>query len=434
MLDWLSGDDDDDDAPAESDSPGEDLLGDADWEDDGDLGGMGDMDDELGFDDMEDDGQAVGELSNRVDSMEEEIGKMSSTVNTIKHENEEMGTDLEEVQDNVRKLLEIYEMVTRGVNPFVDDDPFETNDTSFDLFGDEGDEGAGDESVDGADEFGDDFGDMDDFAFDDEEDDLLDDDEDELLDDDEDDLLDDDLDDGADDGEGGRSFDELKEEYESGDADWDDPDDAEDDPPDTDDEPDFDAGPDGDTDPVEELADPVERADGFDAHDKDNSMMGILGEKPYLATLPEGYAVDLIVMEWLEELDEHLEEGSAGDVIEYYRAIGWISNDVAEQLQAFAPGLSDVDFATEPQPGSVLPVAVHKTSLRYIHRLATTTSRRVVVTDAGVEDLPGGEDPDLNQLADEIALAARTDGGSFWAAIEGFDSSRTSRFTAGDQP
>lgn len=429
MLDWLR-DDDDGEEPTSGDSPGEDLLGDADWEED-DMGDMGDMGDDLGFDDMAGGGdQAVDELANRVDGFEEEIGKMSSTVNTIKHENAEMGEDLDEVKDNVRKLLEIYEMVTRGVNPFVDDDPFAGGqESSFDLFGDDGgDDDAEDGAFDDADAFvDDDFDDMDEFEFDEEEE------EDPF---EADEAFEEDPDGANDEDGGGRSFDELKEEYESGEAEWDDADETEDDfvdeePPEDDPFDDNDIE-ESETEPVEDSSPPSSDHPGYDAPEGLDGSMGILGEKPYLAQLPDGYAVDIVVMEWLAELDAYLEEGSAGDIVEYYRVIGWISNEVADELQAFAPGLSD-GAAEPPTLGAALPVEAHKTSLQYIHELATTTSRRVVVSDSISErgDLATMQTPELDDLT-RRAMEARTDGGSFWAAIEGFDSSGQSNEPSGD--
>lgn len=426
MLDWLRGGDDGSDG---GDGVGEDLLEDAEWEGD-DLGdGMGDdgLGDDLEFDEFgggDEDGE-LDELMNRVDAFEEEVGTMSSTVNTIKHENSEMGEDLTEMKDNIRKLLEIYEMVTRGVNPFADDDPFASgaSESSFDLFGD-GDAGA----EDGGDEF---------------------DDADALLDDEFDDMdgfeLDDEPDAGAEETGEARSFEELKEEYESGDANWDEDEETEDqvaaestdEPVDTDDEvlEEIDEPDDVDDEPALEM--PMEDTDdstttyddprigtsGYDAPAGGEPTAGVLGEKPYLRHLPEGYTTDLVIMRWLSKLDEYSEDESAADTVEYYRAIGWISNDVATELQSYAPGLSTVDLEEEPMPSSTLPFEAHQRSLRYIHHLATTRSRRVVLTESSefLEDVLELDPGTMEDLTGNSAQMARTDGGGFWAGIEGFD-------------
>jgi archaellum component FlaD/FlaE len=228
---------------------------------------FGDFDDDLdGLDGMEEgNGASSTELENRIEDLENEVANVSSTANTVRSENEQISEQVEEVEENVRKLLEIYEMVTRGVNPFVDDVSPEAGmgggGSDFGLFGDEdgGEEDPADEDLESdiadaeAEEFFDDdafdegfeedeaFGD-DEFEteFDDEE--FTEDDEafdaggDEDLEDlgDFDDDIDEDFDDEAfdedmsgeeaesdgDSGGGGTSFEELKAEYESGDADW----------------------------------------------------------------------------------------------------------------------------------------------------------------------------------------------------------------------
>jgi len=76
------------------------------------VGGLEEEEDELG--------QAgkITELETRLKDLENEVGLVSSKLNTIKAENEEIGKRLEEIEENIRKLLGIYEMVTEGINPF----------------------------------------------------------------------------------------------------------------------------------------------------------------------------------------------------------------------------------------------------------------------------------------------------------------------------
>ncbi|AEA47478.1 Flagella accessory C family protein [Archaeoglobus veneficus SNP6] len=63
-------------------------------------------------------GGKITELETRIKDLENEVGMISSKLNTIKSENEEIGKRLEEIEENIRKLLGIYEMVTEGINPF----------------------------------------------------------------------------------------------------------------------------------------------------------------------------------------------------------------------------------------------------------------------------------------------------------------------------
>jgi flagellar protein FlaE/flagellar protein FlaC len=116
---------------------------------------MDEWDDEFGGGD--DDGD-TGALAGRIDDLEAEVATLSSTVSTVRSENEEIAAAIADTEEDVRSLLDIYEMVTRGINPFVDepsafgDDPGQG---SFDLFEDDADEAASlDEDVASADAAG----------------------------------------------------------------------------------------------------------------------------------------------------------------------------------------------------------------------------------------------------------------------------------------
>ena len=117
---------------------------------------MDEWDDEFGGGD-DDDGD-TGALAGRIDDLEAEVATLSSTVSTVRSENEEIAAAIADTEEDVRSLLDIYEMVTRGINPFVDepsafgDDPGQG---SFDLFEDDADEAASlDEDVASADAAG----------------------------------------------------------------------------------------------------------------------------------------------------------------------------------------------------------------------------------------------------------------------------------------
>lgn len=211
---------------------------------------FGDFGDDLddGFDDDEfggfgdDNSEELAELEDRVGELENEVSAISSGMNTVREENKQIGETVEELDDTIRKLLDIYEMVTRGINPFVDDAREMgglDGGGAFGLFEAEAeDEEHLDPEVANADAesfFDDDFGELDaeegakeaELAAEDElaeaeresPADVLDDEDDE---DGEADAADETDDAG---GAGGASFDDLKEQYEEGDG-WDDEDDA----------------------------------------------------------------------------------------------------------------------------------------------------------------------------------------------------------------
>jgi len=394
---------------------------------DDDLGGLGGLDDDVGGfgDDLDGAGEksaGVGELEHRIDEFENELGSLSSTVNTVRTENEQIAESVGEVEENVRKLLDIYEMVTRGVNPFADDIDAglgggDLSDGSFGLFDDEEPTGGDDE-----------LSDADAEGFFDEE--LIDDSFDEDLIDDSFDDFGDEADaegfqDGFDDESGGASFEELKAEYESGDADWADSDDEgwEDE---TDGDQLFDEAADAegewddglaeestldeaggdDTDESADAGESVggeefrENGDGQEADeriaageraDTEDDAGGVNTEdgaadtstatdtKPYLSTVPEGFAAELLVVEWLEFLVEEGGVRESARALEYYERIDWLDERVADELQAYLRGFDgDGD-------GS-LTIEHHTQSLRYIGQLSGDGAAVALLCEGGGAD------------------------------------------------
>ena len=407
LLDRFRGDD----AAGEDDGGGDPLLDDDDAfggaEGDDDLDGFGEMDGWEGDDpfggDEEDD---TAELENRVDDLENEVAGLSSSVSTVRSENEEISETVDDMGEDIRSLLDIYEMVTRGINPFVDDvqaggmgDEF-GGDGSFGLFDDDDDDDDEGEDLD------DDLASADADSFFDE--DLLDEEEefDDLdgglgdgLDEDEDEEEFDDFD--ADDttdtetmateNGGGKSFSELKDEYESGDADWadgdeegadpfDDPDPLADPDEGFDDAPDaFDAEVESDPDPgPAESGSAAGGNGGFEFVGSDD--LSAQPQKPYLTALPGDYVGDLMVMEWLEYLVEESDATDAVRAINYYRRVEWVDDDVADRLKAFLSGFGDIDRNRVDDPGTAqLTLDHHTQSLKYIMQLTNATAESVVI-------------------------------------------------------
>ena len=265
VMDWINGDDGSESEPVATDGLGfDDDLDDFDDGMDGEFdegetgdgfddGGMDDLGGEMGgFDDdgmddlggemgggggLDDSGGGLGgpdidpdtiaEMEDRISELENQVSSTTSEMSTVREENKQIGETVEELDDTIRKLLDIYEMVTRGINPFVDDAREMgglENEGAFGLFEmEEESEDDLDPEVADADAeafFDEDFGDLD--AEEDEAElaagDELEGEEREdpaaALDDDADDLGADNLDEGDDAGGGGTSFDDLKSEYE----------------------------------------------------------------------------------------------------------------------------------------------------------------------------------------------------------------------------
>ncbi|WP_259534371.1 FlaD/FlaE family flagellar protein [Halalkaliarchaeum sp. AArc-CO] len=451
LLDGEDGDDGDGDPLGDDGGFGDDGLGGDDLGGDG-LGGdefgdglggeFDDFDDGLGGE-FDEEGADTDELENRLDELENEVATLSSTVSTVRSENEEISETVENIEEDVRNLLDIYEMVTRGINPFVDDEGFDGaggGGGDFGLFDDAGAEEEAeelDESVAGAeaDEFFDESVVEPDDELDDELDDALGDDLDEESDTTDSDTTETDMNDE------GKSFSELKEEYDAGEADWADDVGAEDDPadgadaddevsvepipnemeeesepafetePEPDPQPGFESEPEPEPEPEPDPQagpEPESKQDprsspagqGFDpengrdpaAAGKRNRRRGEDGfeyvstggmanqEKPYLTSLPGDYVGDLVVMEWLEFLVSNADVTDAVRAVNYYERIEWITPEVAEGLREFLSGFGRVDLNLVDQPGTdVLTREHHTQSLRYIMQLNGATAHSVLL-------------------------------------------------------
>lgn len=399
-----------------------------------DLEGLGDKSADV-FGGMDGDGaDDTQELEQRIDEIENELAGMSSSVNTIKRENEEISGSVEEIEDNVRKLLDIYEMVTRGVNPFVDDpEPADrpSGGGSFGVFqngsnDDESDDESIDESLSEADAesfFEDDIDDGDEEPPDEEQPTVSQTDSAGNI-------------SGADDG--GTSFEELKAEYEAGTAEWaedettsaeasgsgdDRPASAKDaDPAEdvTDGDPEPPSPEDGTGDPGGNLSttvsmgsEPVKPTTDVDdespsrdeVHDSEvrfveDTLAGSArgSAKPYLDHVPDGYIGDVLVMEWLRYLVEASDPVDARRALEYYVAIEWIDAATADSLIAFLRGFGSVDDGDEedteaderPVGPRSLTMRHHTQSLRYICHLASDTPASIVLRGGSMPPPDGG--------------------------------------------
>ena len=409
----------------------DDLDGD-DFDDDFDDGFGGAFD---GFDDGpggSDGGssQQVAELEDRVGELENEVSTLSSGMSTVREENKQIGETVDDLDDTIRKLLDIYEMVTRGINPFVDDaQAMGGLDTSgaFGIFDTDDDEDIGGDldpgvaSADAESFFDDDFGELDgtteaevELAAEDEPVEERRADPSEGVDEDRDD-----------EGRAGSSFEELKAEYEEREAAW-----ADEGPADAD------QGPSGEAEEPDALAGEADAAESDEAaesaddttgdpdahalaeHDRDDDRtevvagVSVRGESmsdpepesdaasaeravavegtadpeaepaepvetdqtmfndttsPYLASLPSTYLAEYLVLEWAEYLVTEGGVVGAARALRRYEALGWVSTPVRKTLGEYVDGVSAEATAFGDGP---LGVDDHAVSLRYVSRLA----------------------------------------------------------------
>lgn len=100
--------------------------------DDGFPDGLGD--DGLGGDD----GDGFDEIEPRMDDLETELADLAATVSSVHSDHAGLEESLEGIEDNVRKLLEVYEVVTQDMNPFATEDPeLSAGASAFGLFEDD---------------------------------------------------------------------------------------------------------------------------------------------------------------------------------------------------------------------------------------------------------------------------------------------------------
>lgn len=93
-------------------------------------------------------------------------------------------------------------------------------------------------------------------------------------------------------------------------------------------------------------------------------------DRPYLTTLPEAFAAEELLFEWLGGLQETAGLKRASEALEYYAEVGWVSPDAAAALREYLLGL-DLD-APDPRE---LDADDHLESLAYVARLARLAER-----------------------------------------------------------
>jgi flagellar protein FlaE len=92
-------------------------------------------------------------------------------------------------------------------------------------------------------------------------------------------------------------------------------------------------------------------------------------EKPYLDALPETYAAEFVVFEWLEFLLMHSGYQGADEALDYYESIDWLTESVQSDLSDYLLGIDE----SATNDGNELSVDDHMLSLVYIAKLTAMT-------------------------------------------------------------
>ncbi|MFB6179038.1 MAG: FlaD/FlaE family flagellar protein [Halorientalis sp.] len=88
--------------------------------------------------------------------------------------------------------------------------------------------------------------------------------------------------------------------------------------------------------------------------------------KPYLDSLPENYAAEIVIFEWLEFLLEDFGYQGASEALQYYESVGWIADDIETALSDYLVGIEEPEGVV--QDGDI---DSHKLSLVYVARLVS---------------------------------------------------------------
>jgi len=92
-------------------------------------------------------------------------------------------------------------------------------------------------------------------------------------------------------------------------------------------------------------------------------------EKPYLSALPETYAAEFVVFEWLEFLLMHSGYQGADEALAYYESIDWITETARSDLSDYLLGIDE----SATNDGNDLSVDDHMLSLVYVAKLTAMT-------------------------------------------------------------
>jgi len=84
--------------------------------------------------------------------------------------------------------------------------------------------------------------------------------------------------------------------------------------------------------------------------------------KPYIATLPDGFVADLIVVEWLEFLVSETGVRQTSKALNYYESVDWISEAVTTEMEEYLRGFQETGRGS-------LAIDHHKQSLEFINQV-----------------------------------------------------------------
>lgn len=287
----------------------------------------------------------VGDLDARIDELETELAQNDSTIRAIESNQEEIADSIDQLDDTVRRLLGVYDQLAATQNPFADGQGQRTHgEERFGLVEEPDAPAQPSDGAPGTTEIPDPGSRDEDTSGEAPEETV--------------------------------TIDDLLEEADGGEApEPEEPPAAEESGPPTEADVDADEGataPEGSADgaahsPIPEATDRVGGSAG--------------GDSAHLERLPEGYAADLLAMEWLASLVETSGPAGALKALAFYEELGWTSPEAADELESYL-SVPTLDDDVDPNCPVELTASDHAESYQYVLRLQALESLDVAITES----------------------------------------------------
>jgi flagellar protein FlaE len=272
-------------------------------------------------------------LDARMDELEEDIDSTESSLRAVRSSQEEINDSISEMQDTVRRLAGVYDQLTAADNPFADDPRADGNGNTDGFAPADEDAGAaamerfaGENDANGNGESTDDI-----VSFED-------------------------LDDEPTDDHAATAPDSNADPL------------ASENPQAADPTPHSDPAGDGAADPEPTTASVEDHDAVSTAAAATEAGPDTAGDRPVLASVPDTYAGDVLMMEWLAGLMEQSGPAGALRAIEHYEDIGWLSPTVTEHLVDILGGPS-LDVFVDPMQPHEPTADEHAASYKYIRAI-----------------------------------------------------------------
>jgi archaellum component FlaD/FlaE len=110
-------------------------------------------------------------------------------------------------------------------------------------------------------------------------------------------------------------------------------------------------------------------------------LVGTDVEKPYLESLPSGYAINSLAIEWMGWLVNEGDPASAVDLVLSYEEADWLGETATDDLLAYLEGLVDVTGDLSGGTPEAYDLETHLHGLEYIKEIADDPSLTEVGTD-----------------------------------------------------